>query len=48
MLCIERDNFFNAGLLMVYKHFKVDRSQQIEIDLVFIVPYGHDKGTVLV
>ena len=39
---------FNFGLLVIHENFHVIPIDQIEINLVIVVPYGHYESAILV
>jgi hypothetical protein len=48
MICIKRDDLFDAGVFVVYKYFQINRTKEIQIYLILIVSDRHYKGSILV
>lgn len=48
MIHVELLDLLDAGKLMVYKHFQIDVSKQIEINLITVVPNSHNERAILI
>lgn len=48
MIHIELLNFFDTRLFVIDKNLQVDVAQQIQVNFITIVPYGHHKCSIFI
>lgn len=48
MRFVEKNNLFDGGQFVINKNFQVEVAQKIKINLVVVVPDGHNKRAPLV